>query len=75
MNKDFNPWDNLDDYLNWLNSAYELLKQSTFVYDKKQRRRYYNKAYWEYRFKMEIKRIERMLLLEKRINAEWDRVA
>jgi len=65
-------WNNTDGYLRWLHRAYAHLKRSKFVYDKKQRRLYYNKPYWEWRFKMEIKRIERRLLLEQRVNAECD---
>lgn len=63
-------WNNIDNYLRWLYGALEHLKQSKFVYDKKGRKLYYNKAYWEFRFKMEIKRVERMIALQLRIEGE-----
>jgi hypothetical protein len=65
-------WNNLNGYLQWLRDAYEFLKISDYVYDKREKRRYYNKPYWEFRFKMEIKRIERMLVLEQRIKMECE---
>jgi hypothetical protein len=68
-------WENLDGYLRWLHTALEHLKHSRFVYDKKGSRLFYNKPYWEFRFKVEIKRIERMLELEQRIMLECDVVA
>ena len=67
-----NTWNTLEEYLHWLHEAQELLKTSRYVYDKREKRRYYNKPYWEFRFKMEIKRIERMLVLEQRIKMECE---
>lgn len=63
-------WNNLDNYLQWLHDALEHLKHSKFVYDKKGRKLYYNKAYWEYRFKMEIQRVEHIIILQHRIEDE-----
>lgn len=68
--KENTSWNNLDNYLQWLYGALEHLKHSKFVYDKKGRKLYYNKAYWEFRFKMEIKRVERVVLLQHRIDDE-----
>ncbi len=67
-------WSGNDAYLRWLYRALGHLKTSKFVYDKKQRRLYYNKPYWEWRFKLEIERVEHQLQLEQRIRIECDAV-
>ncbi len=51
-------WKDSESYLQWLYTAYEQFNVAKFVYDKKGIKLFYNKAYWNRRFKMEIKRVE-----------------
>ena len=68
-------WNTAEDYLQWLNVAYEQFKNARFVYDKKGTRIFYNKPYWDRRFKTEIKRMEQHMEIEKRLNMECGEAA
>lgn len=63
-------WNNNENYLEWLHKAYEQFKAAKFVYDKKRTRIFYNKPYWDRRFKLEIEKIENRAMLEKRLTEE-----
>ncbi len=51
-------WNNATDYLQWLYTAYEQFNASKYVYDKKRTKIFYNKPYWNRRFKKEIEQME-----------------
>ena len=63
-------WNDNEGYLQWLRNAYEHLKQSKYVYDRKRKRIFYNKPYWLQRFKLEIERVESRVEVEKRMDKE-----
>lgn len=66
-------WNNAEDYLHWLYVAYEEFKNARFVY--KNTHIFYNKPYWDRRFKTEIKRMEQQMEIARRINMECERAA
>ncbi|HSY77540.1 MAG TPA: hypothetical protein VK890_11820 [Bacteroidia bacterium] len=51
-------WKDSESYLQWLYTAHEQFTAAKFVYDKKGTKLFYNKPYWNRRFKLEIERIE-----------------
>lgn len=51
-------WNEATNYLQWLYMAYEQFKTAKYVYDKKGTKLFYNKAYWDRRFKDEIESME-----------------
>lgn len=54
-------WKDTERYLQWLYTAYEQFKAAKFVYDKKGTKLFYNKPYWDRRFKREIEKVEEEL--------------
>jgi hypothetical protein len=68
-------WSTNESYLQWLQQAYEHLKNSKYVYDRRRKRIFYNKQYWLHRFKVEIQRVEHMMEAEVRLEKEIGDVA
>ena len=68
-------WNDAESYLQWLHIAYEQFKAARFVYDKKQTRIFYNKLYWDRRFKEEIKRMELAAEVQRRLKVECEEAA
>ena len=62
-------WDNLHNYLKWLQEARQLLIQSKWIYDEKMQKAYYNKPYWINRFRMEIERVQKAIENEEKLKA------
>jgi hypothetical protein len=67
-------WNDETGYLQWLYLAYEQFKTAKYVYDKKGTYLFYNKPYWDRRFKMEIERMEQKLKVEEILTSKGNAI-